>query len=377
MIREDVTPRPNWREDCEEIGFSYHSIDGVYWDESHCYRFNAAQVDELEAVTEALHQMCLKAAERIAGDDGLLERLAIPERFRERVKASWIRRETSLFGRFDLIYDGKNPPKLLEYNADTPTAILEASVAQWRWLQAVKPEADQFNSLHEKLIARWQVLRGDWPVDTPAYFTCLKDNEEDFGNIEYLRDTAMQAGIDGRFVFVEDIGWADDAHLFVDMNNERIPSLCKLYPWEWMLADEFGVRVFETGLRVVEPVWKMMLSNKGLLAVLWEMFPNHPNLLPAFFERYKISGDYVQKPLLSREGGNVAIYRGGEVIREEGTYGAEGYVYQAYTGVPKFGDSYTTIGSWIVGDQAAGIGIREDATPITCNTSRFVPHYFV
>ena len=113
--------------------------------------------------------------------------------------------------------------------------------------------------------------------------------------------------------------------------------------------------------------------NKGLLPVLWEMFPNHPNLLPAYFERYTIPGDFVQKPLLSREGANVAIYRGGEVIREGGTYGDEGYVYQAYADVPKFGDSYTTIGSWIVGDQAAGIGIREDATPITCNTSHFVP----
>jgi glutathionylspermidine synthase len=121
----------------------------------------------------------------------------------------------------------------------------------------------------------------------------------------------------------------------------------------------------------------MLLSNKGLLPVLWELFPNHPNLLPAYFERYKISGDFVQKPLLSREGANVAIYRGGEVIREGGTYGEEGYIYQAYAEVPKFGDSYTTIGSWIVGDQAAGIGIREDATPITCNTSHFVPHYFI
>jgi glutathionylspermidine synthase len=376
MIREDVAPRPNWREDCEDIGFTFHSIDGVYWDESHCYRFAAAQIDELEAVSEELHRMSLQAAERIISDDRL-EQLAIPETVRERVRASWAKREPSLLGRFDFIYDGKNPPKLLEYNADTPTSLLEASVAQWRWLEAVKPDADQFNSLHEKLIARWQALRLDWPVDTPAYFTCTKDSEEDFGNIEYLRDTAIQAGIDARFIFIDDIGWADDVNVFVDFQNEPIPVLCKLYPWEWLLADDFGPHLFETDIRLIEPLWKMLLSNKGLLPVLWEMFPNHPNLLPAYFERYKISGDFVQKPLLSREGANVAIYRGGEVIREGGTYGEEGYIYQAYAEVPKFGDSYTTIGSWIVGDQAAGIGIREDATPITCNTSHFVPHYFI
>ena len=49
-------------------------------------------------------------------------------------------------------YDGKAPPRLLEYNADTPTALLEASVAQWFWLQDCFPTADQFNSIHERLI---------------------------------------------------------------------------------------------------------------------------------------------------------------------------------------------------------------------------------
>jgi glutathionylspermidine synthase len=36
-----------------------------------------------------------------------------------------------LYGRFDLAYRGDGPPKLLEYNADTPTALFEAAVVQW------------------------------------------------------------------------------------------------------------------------------------------------------------------------------------------------------------------------------------------------------
>jgi glutathionylspermidine synthase len=28
----------------------------------------------------------------------------------------------------------------------------------------------------------------------------------------------------------------------------------------------------------------MILSNKGMLALLWEMAPEHPNLLPRYFE---------------------------------------------------------------------------------------------
>jgi len=58
-----------------------------------------------------------------------------------------------------------------------------------------------------------------------------------------------------------------------------------------------------------------------------------------------------------------------------GTYGDEPAICQAFRPLPKFGDSYTLIGSWIVDDEAVGMGIREDATLITRDTSRFVPHY--
>jgi glutathionylspermidine synthase len=244
---------------------------------------------------------------------------------------------------------------------------------------AIRPglaHADQFNSLHEKLIANWRAIGITISANVPVHFACVKENDEDFGTIEYQRDVATQAGIATRFVYIEDIGWADDAQCFVDVDNEEISMLCKLYPWEWLIKDEFGPHLLQAKMRVIEPPWKMLLSTKGLLPILWELYPGHPNLLPASFDRFRISGDYVQKPLYSREGANVSVYRGGEVLREGGSYGDEGWIYQAYTEIPRFDDSYVTIGSWIVGDEPAGIGLREDATPITRNTSRFVPHYF-
>ena len=75
------------------------------------------------------------------------------------------------------------------------------------------------------------------------------------------------------------------------------------------------------------------------------LYPNHPLLLPASFERHKVLGDYVKKPLLSREGANVEIYKGGEIIRADGTYGEEGFVYQQYTPIPSFEGNFVTIGS--------------------------------
>ena len=384
MERESVAPRADWQQQCEDVGFSYHSMDGVYWDERYCYRFTAEQIDELEAATESLHKICLDAVDHIVTNKRF-EELKIPVAFHDWVTQSWQAREPSVFGRFDLVYDGKGPPKMLEYNADTPTALLEGSVAQWNWLeQAIlprQPNADQFNSIHEKLIDRWRALKDGTLAGKFLYFTCVKDNEEDFGNLEYLRDTAEQAGFATGVIFVDDIGWANDLRCFVDQAGQRMETVVKLYPWEWMVREEFGLNLKEAKLSIIEPPWKMLLSNKGLLPILWELNPDHPNLLPAAFERWRLvglaSGDYVQKPIYSREGANVTIYRGGDVIREEGTYGEEGFIYQAYTPIPQYGDSFTTIGSWVIGDEAAGIGIREDESPITKNTSRFVPHYFV
>ena len=153
--------------------------------------------------------------------------------------------------------------------------------------------------------------------------------------------------------------------------------LAKLYPWEWLAADAFGAHLLEARIRVLEPAWKMLLSNKGLLPILWELFPQHENLLPASFTPGAIGGDYVEKPLLSREGANVSIHHGGATIAAPGDYGGEGSICQAYVPIPRFGDDYVTIGSWVVGDEPAGIGLREDQSEITRNTSRFVPHYFV
>lgn len=375
MRRVDLVPRPNWQEACESVGFGFHSIDGVYWDETHAFEFTAAQIDELEAATEELHRLSLLAVDRIIAEN-LFERLAIAPEWADHIRESWKRRDPALFGRLDLAYDGKSPPRLLEYNADTPTALLEASVVQWHWLQDVKPGADQFNSLHEKLIANWRALSMQWSVRTPVHFSCVKDNDEDFGNVEYMRDVATQAGIDARFVFVEDIGWAGGERCFVDGDNDEILVLFKLYPWEWIMADEFGRNLPGCPIQVIEPAWKILLSNKGLLPILWDIAPNHPNLLQATFDRFRITGDFVQKPIYSREGANVTIYRGAEVLRQGGTYGAEGYVYQRFAPIPEWSGGYVTVGSWIVGDQAAGIGLREDDSPITRNTSRFVPHFF-
>ena len=372
MQRHLCKPRPDWRERVERIGLTYHSHDdGPYWDESACYELTRADVDALESAANTLHPLCIEAADAVIKNEWWT-RLGIPAIAVPAILRSWERDDFSLYGRFDLSYDGVNAPKLLEYNADTPTALVEASVAQWFWLEETHANADQFNSIHERLIEAWR----RWAGQT-IHFSGIKEHAEDEMTVLYVRDTCEQAGVKTSSVNVEDIGWDAKQNCFVDLDLRRIERCFKLYPWEWMWHEEFGVHLADDSVQFIEPTWKMLLSNKGLLPILWELFPDHPNLLPAYEMAAPLGDRYIRKPKLSREGSNVSWIEGGIVVEETGgDYGAEGHVYQAVATMPEFDGHRPVFGVWVVDHEAAGLGIREDTRRITGNLSRFVPHYF-
>lgn len=209
------------------------------------------------------------------------------------------------------------------------------------------------------------------------HFSSVRDNPEDEQTVLYLRDTCEQAGIATRAVHIDDIGWSSQQRHFVDLTGARITHCFKLYPWEWLWAEEFAAHLASDPVRFIEPTWKMLLSNKGLLPILWELFPGHPNLLPAFECAQPLGNSYVRKPKLSREGANVALVAQGVAVEETGgDYGQEGHIYQAAATLPEFDGNHAVCGVWVVDHEPAGLGIREDTRRITGNLSRFVPHYF-
>ena len=372
MIRHSCQPRIDWQQKVEALGFTYHSHEtGPYWDESACYELTATEVDTLESAANALHKLCIDAAEAVI-NNSWWHRLGIPDSAVPSILRSWERDDFSLYGRFDLAFGGVTPPKLLEYNADTPTAIVEAAVVQWFWLQEQQPNADQFNSIHERLIEAWRRWAG-----RVIHFSSIKEHPEDEQTVLYLRDTCEQAGIQTKAISIEDIGWSETDKCFVDLDATPIELCFKLYPWEWLWHEEFGQYLATDTVQFIEPTWKMLLSNKGLLPILWELFPDHPNLLPAFETASSLGDSYVRKPKLSREGSNVTLVRRGAVIEENsGDYGEEGHVFQAIATLPDFNGNHPIFGVWMVDHEAAGLGIREDTRLITGNLSRFVPHYF-
>jgi glutathionylspermidine synthase len=361
--------RDNYRAKLEELGFYFYDIDGrTYWDESAYYAFDSDEIDRLEEVTNILYGMCLKLVDYVISKN-LYEKIGIPQAFAPYIEKSWREKEPSIYGRFDLWYDGASEPKLLEFNADTPTALFEASVVQYYWLQEYDSRKDQFNSIHEKLL---EVMKRDikrFVKFNTLHFSCVKDNVEDYTTTEYLRDLAIQAWITTDHIYVEDIGYDPESRCYVDLNNRPIRYMFKLYPWEWIIREEFSRYLQPSGLTFLEPAWKMILSNKGALPILWEMYPGHANLLPAFYEPPAVNAPYVEKPFFSREGEDIHV-------GTRFSYGRSQVIYQEYKELPCLSGNYPVVGSWVIGGQSAGMGIREDTTPITNNLSRFVPHLF-
>lgn len=385
MRRVPIRERANFKARVEELGFDFHTIDGYpYWDETAYYAFTLAQIeDDIEGPSEDLAALCLDFVHKAVRSEEILESLCIPQHSWDLIRNSWRQKEPTLYGRFDFVYDGRGPAKMLEYNADTPTSLYEAGVFQWVWLEdhikqgTLPSDADQFNSIHEKLIEQLRSMGHNKML----HLSCLEGSIEDNGTIAYIADCALQAGHRTSMLTVSEIGLRDD-DVFVDTKDRPIEWMFKLYPWEWMFEDDFGQSPAMTKTTFLEPPWKTILSNKGMLVHLWEMEPGHPNLLEAYFEddpaKSKLGSRFAKKPIYSREGANILLVDDDKVAgRSDGEYGDGDFIRQELAKLPEFGGKYPVIGSWIVGDAACGMGMREDAGLITTDDSRYMPHAII
>ncbi|MFB6440745.1 glutathionylspermidine synthase family protein [Streptomyces sp. NPDC056411] len=393
MERHTIEPRPGWQQTVEAQGLIYPLTrypDGAlrpYWDESAYYAFTLPEVEALEEVVEELHGMCLAAAAHIVEQNRFADLGIDAPRLARLVAESWRRRDElpSLYGRFDLHYDGTGPAKMLEYNADTPTSLVEAASPQWFWMEERFPGADQWNSLHERLVAAWKRQAQLLPPGAPVHFAHSAGDElgEDLMTVAYLEETAQQAGLATLTIPVEEIGWDRLSGRFVDQRLRFVRACFKLYPWEWLATDDFGPHVLDTldngggtgSTLWIEPAWKMLLSNKALLAVLWELYPGHPNLLPAYLDgprELATTRGWAAKPLFGREGAGVTLHAPGEEPEPRGA--DDPCCYQELAPLPDFDGNRVVLGAWVVEDEAAGLGIRESAGPVTDEYARFVPH---
>ena len=374
MERLTIAPRDDWRAKAEAVGFGFHEMYGEpYWLDDVYYRFTMREIEEeIEAPTQILHDMCLDLVAEVVESEALMTRLALPADQFDTIRQSFRAGERALYGRFDLAYDGRGPAKLLEYNADTPTGVFEAAYFQYDWLidqialGRLVPEADQFNLIQESLVAAF----GTYPADRIFHFAAITASDEDRGTAAYLMDCAVQAGHRTALIDMGAIGVDADGR-YVDPLDRVIDRCFKLYPWEDMMREPYASHLSHSGTQWVEPPWKSILSNKGILPLLWERHAGHPNLLPAYFEDDPRSAElasHVRKPFHSREGENIQIKEQGRASEEtEGDYGGGPTIVQAYTPLFEAAAQFAVLGTWVVGDLACGLGIREDRSRITGN----------
>ncbi|MEE3000103.1 MAG: glutathionylspermidine synthase family protein [Pseudomonadota bacterium] len=384
MQRIPATQRANLELAAKEHGLEYVDGQGVIgWEERYYYQFTSTQIEEaIENVAEELEELCFQVVDRAVNTESVLDRLGIPENFWDYIAQSWRNNDKNFLGRMDFSYDGIRPPKLLEYNADTPTTLYETAVFQWEWLEHARdreiiPEnCDQMNDVHESMVGAFS----NFGIGGLTHFACNHEVEDDSGTLDYIEECAREAGLDSCSINMEDIG-IDDLGRFTDVNKHNITTLVKLYPWEWLMEEEFGAHIPSSGILFIEPAWKAILSNKGLLPLLWGMFEGHPNLLPSFFDddpafsELVEGGNYVRKPLLSRQGANIEIFQNGNsLLKSDGPYGGGPNILQAFEPLPEFEGKYPLVGCWMVASKAVGLCVREDDTLITGNEARVIPH---
>lgn len=364
MERVSVFPRKDYKKKIEGLGFDFHQN---YWTEDAYYRFSSREIEMIETATAECYKMYCTAVEHVIKYN-LWKELFIPEEIVPAIVGSWEEDELSLYGRFDFAFVN-GIPKLLEFNADTPTSLFEASIVQWNWKEELFPEADQFNSIHEALIQSWKDIHDAYGYSRYD-FSCVTDSPEDYTTTSYICSTANLAGLDTSMMDIEDVVYEGDS--FYTPGMQPIDCMFALYPYEWMF-NEFPQGIISAGMSWIEPLWKSVMSNKYILVIISKLFPDSPYILKAYTEPFGFS--YCKKPIYSREGANVTLVRNGvEIETSGGDYGEEGYIYQEFAEILPHDSMYPIIGSWVIGGEPAGMGIRETASRITDNQSYFVPH---
>jgi glutathionylspermidine synthase len=374
MEIKQLAERKDWEKIVVSQGFDFYrnDLNSPYWIEGKYVAFTSEQMEELKCAIQSLHDLCIKAVGIIVESEDLMKRMHIPRTMFPLIRQSWsTQRHMYIYGRFDLlIEEGTGVPKMLEYNADTPTSLLEAGSIQKLWAKDVGKI--QFNEIEERLVERFIEIGKSLNEET-LYFTCISQHMEDAGNTRYMMKCAEKAGITCKFIYIDHIVYASDLESFVDEQDSIIKYIWKLYPWEWLEKEQFFNHI--DCFTVIEPAWKLILSNKCLLPMLYELFPQHKYLLPAYFTEQELihKHDYVAKPIYGREGADIVIYKDGKKIESKVKldYDKDGYIYQ------KFCESLldnVVVGGWVVGDVAAGVSVRQDEGLVTTNTAHFLAH---
>lgn len=385
--------RPLKNTQLEELGFTWHTDK----DSSKYIDDNLVQItqNEAEAYYEAvneLYDMYAEAAEYVI-ENNLFFELGIPFNLVDAIKKSWENDvHWHIYGRFDLAggIDGK-PIKLLEFNADTPTSLFETALLQWALLKENNMDEDrQFNNVYDAIkdnFKRLITLFEDTEFFDERYdgwkilFSSIQGNDEEEVTTRLLQQIATDAGFNTSFEYLQDVKFDDDG--IFDRDENQYEYWFKLYPWEDIATDEPELATMLTSIMqnqqaiILNPAYTLLFQSKGMLKILYELFPDSPYLLRTSFE--PLSGvKHVQKPMFGREGANVAIIdsNGAVVAKESGPYDNHKKVYQEYVELNTDSNSTKYQAGVFFAYEACGLSFRK-GSEIMNNMSKFVGHVII
>ena len=381
--------QPLKKEYLEELGFYWHTdSDNTSYIANELAVVSEEEAEAYAAAANELYDMFVEAGEYVVKNN-LFHEIGIPFNLVELVKESWENDvHWHLYGRFDFAggIDGK-PIKLLEFNADTPTALFESAIIQWALLkQNGLEEGMQFNFIYEALVENFKrlvTLQEDTSAFDELYegwgflFSSIKGNIEEENTTKLLQHIATEAGFETQFGYIDEVEF-DDYGIYY--GGRKWELWFKLIPWEDIAIEESDLAMLLTNIVknqeaiIFNPAYTLMFQSKGFLKILWDLYPGHPLLLESSFEPLE-GKKQVRKPIFGREGGDVAIINSDGSIEEEikDIYGSYKMVYQEYTELPKDenGNSYQAgvFYAW----EACGLGFRRGGK-ILNNMSKFVGH---
>ncbi len=374
----------------EELGFIWHTdTDETPYISDELVVISEAEAEAYYEAGNELYEMFVSAGDHIV-ENNLFHEIGIPFNLVDLIKESW---ESDihwhLYSRFDLAggIDGQ-PIKLIEFNADTPTALFETAIIQWAMLkQNNLEESHQFNSLYESLIENFQrLITLDESVEEfeekydgwKFLFTSIRDNIEEEQTVKLLQHIADEAGYETEFAYIDDIGFSDEEGIIYQ--DEIYELWFKLIPWEDIALEESDLAMILKNIVhnqkaiLFNPAYTLMFQSKAILKVLWDLYPHHPLLLETSYEPL-VGKKQVQKPIFGREGGSVSILDtdGSTVASEEGDYDNHKMIYQAYTAFPtdSTGASYQAGLFYVY--ESCSLGFRKGGL-ILDNMSKFVGH---
>ncbi len=374
----------------ESLGFVWHtdSDDSSYISDE-LVIVSGQEAEAYYEATNELYDMYVTAAEHVVEND-LFHEIGIPFNLVDIIKESWENDvHWHLYGRFDLAggLDGK-PIKLLEFNADTPTALFETAIIQWAMLkQNGMEESSQFNATYEALIDNFKrlvILEEDVSDFEERYdgwkflFTSIRGNSEEENTVRLLQHIATEAGYETEFAYMDDVEF--DEIEGISYQDESYELWFKLIPWEDIALEESDLSMILKNIIanqkaiIFNPAYTLLFQSKGLLKILWDLYPNHPLLLETSFEPLEAQKQ-VKKPVFGREGGNVSILdeNTSELESVDGDYENHKMVYQAYTELVTDEEGLSYQAGIFYAYEACGLGFRKGGK-ILDNMSKFVGH---